>query len=156
MSKLVLPEHTRDQVDAAGRVLAKTRRPDETSDEWNRALGVIGNWRSSHAHPLLTMRMTLRGRSDNVDPEVIIAQGLKRLSSIRAKLQRMRKLTLSEMQDIGGCRAVVSTSEQVFELARFYAQGDAKNPHRGSKPLWKNDYITNPKSSGYRSYHIIY
>lgn len=64
-----------------------------------------------------------------------------------------RKVTLSEMQDIGGCRAVVSSVAKVREIVAMY-----KQKRRGARHLLddEDDYITNPKSSGYRSYHLIY
>jgi hypothetical protein len=43
---------------------------------------VINNWRSSHAFPLNALHVTLRGRAKKVDPHVLTAQRLKRLSSI--------------------------------------------------------------------------
>ena len=50
---------------------------------------VIGNWRSSHVYPLNTFQMTLRNRHRRVGGDGIVAQRIKRLSSIRSKLERM-------------------------------------------------------------------
>jgi hypothetical protein len=55
------------------------------------------------------------------------------------------------MQDIGGCRAIVSSSKQVKELAQRYLDSDIKHG------LTQNDdYIECPKNSGYRGVHLIY
>jgi hypothetical protein len=151
----IFPQYDADEYDAAGQVLAtSTLQSGDPSLE--DALEAIGNWRSSHAYPLLAMRMTLTNRSQTIHGDTIIAQRLKRLSSIAAKLRRMPKLRLSEIQDIAGCRAVMQNTAQVRELVDVYERSHAKNPHKGHRRLWTNDYISSPKKSGYRSYHIIY
>jgi hypothetical protein len=55
------------------------------------------------------------------------------------------------MQDIGGCRAIVSSVGDVRRLVKSYKNSEIKH-----KLLSEDDYITNPKSSGYRSHHLIY
>jgi len=100
--------------------------------------------------------MTLTGRAKKVDADAIIAQRLKRLTSTAAKLRRFPRLILSEIQDIGGCRSVVSTSKRVRELVKLYEDARGKSPHRGPELLWVKDYIKEPKRSGYRSYHLVY
>ena len=64
-------------------------------------------------------------------------------------------MKLSQMQDIGGCRAVVRTVGRVDALVKLYARARAKNPHRAVyvKPF---DYIKCPKVDGYRGVHLIY
>ena len=81
---------------------------------------IINNWRSSHAYPLNTFQMTLRDRARRVDKEMIVAQRIKRLSSIEDKLRRYEWLKLSEMQDIAGCRVIVDTVDQVHRLVDGY------------------------------------
>src|SRR3989338_8220358 len=61
-------------------------------------------------------------------------------------------MRLSQMQDIGGCRAVLQNVDQVRELCqKYYIKGDLKHKKVGEK-----DYITTPKKDGYRSIHLIY
>jgi len=60
-------------------------------------------------------------------------------------------MTLSQMQDIGGLRAVVATVSKVRRLERSY--DDSWFQHELSK---KNDYINEPKTSGYRGLHLVY
>ena len=55
------------------------------------------------------------------------------------------------MQDIGGCRAVVISGDQVAQLVASYKNSAFAHLFRGEK-----DYITNPKDDGYRSHHLIY
>src|SRR3984957_20076749 len=71
-------------------------------------LSVIDNWRSSHALPLQTIKMMLKGRALSVDDTAVVAQRLKRLPSIRAKLNR-GPMRLQKMQDLGVSRALLPT-----------------------------------------------
>ncbi len=112
---------------------------------------VINNWRSSHAYVLNTFQMALRHRAIKVDKGAIVAQRSKRRTSIKAKLERMDSLRLSEMQDIAGCRAIVSSVKQVYELVEGYKRRYSKH-----KLVDEDDYIKHPKSDGYRGYHLIY
>jgi ppGpp synthetase/RelA/SpoT-type nucleotidyltranferase len=144
-------EYDKAAVDAAGAILAD---PKVTSDALDTALVVVNNWRLSHAFPLNTFQSTLRRKATQVDPESLTAQRLKRLRAIRHKLQKHTRnpITLSEMQDIGGCRAVLRTVAQVRELQERYLKGDLK--HKLYSPI--DDYIAEPRFSGYRGVHLIY
>jgi ppGpp synthetase/RelA/SpoT-type nucleotidyltranferase len=91
------------QVNAAGETLIN---PNATDEELERALTIINNWRSVHSFPLNTFQKTLRDKARKVDSQVLVAQRIKRLSSIELKLRRFApQMQLSQMQDIGGCRA---------------------------------------------------
>jgi len=141
--------YTKAEVDAAGAILIS---PDSTSDSYEKALTVIDNWRSSHNFPLNTFQMWLRRKSKTIDQKSIVVQRIKRLSSIRHKLQRMRKLKLSDMQDIGGCRAILTSIEDINKLVKAYEESDIRH-----KLDYKDDYIKCPKiRTGYRSIHLIY
>jgi len=120
------------------------------------SLAVINNWRSAHNYPLHAITMTLRERAKKVDQTRLIAQRIKRLRSIEAKLRRFRQMQLSRMNDIGGCRAVVQTVSHVDTLVSIYERARAKNPRRGHEFVRKYDYIKSPKSDGYRGVHLVY
>lgn len=96
------------------------------------------------------MQMNLRQRARRVDDEALIAQRLKRESSIVRKLERFDRMRLTQMQDIGGCRAVLRTIEQVDRLFNMYRE------HPGAhETVNEKDYICDPAGSGYRSVHIV-
>ena len=88
----------------------------------------------------------------------IIAQRLKRLRSIAVKLsaERNMNMKLSQMQDIGGCRAVLPTVRDVEKLVALYETSNAKNPSGRPEFVKKYDYIETPKRDGYRSVHFVY
>jgi hypothetical protein len=145
-----LPEHPREAVDAAGSTLIAPFDVDEVA-RYEDALRVINNWRAAHAFPLNTFQVTLRNKARQVDPNTVVAQRIKRLSSIEQKLTRLTWLKLSTMQDIGGCRAVVKPIRSVKRLVRLYETSDLKHSLDH-----KDDYIDEPKKSGYRGVHLIY
>ena len=154
--KYVKPQFGSGEVNAAGRKLRNYFMDDDEATT-NHALEVINNWRACHSYPLLSMRMTLYKRSRRVDSKAIVAQRLKRLWSIAVKLARNENMALSQMQDIGGCRAVLRSVGQVERLVRLYERTVAKNPTRGFELSKKYDYIQNPKKDGYRSVqHILF
>lgn len=145
--------NTKGRIDRAGRELITLQRYDPAMDE---ALEVINNWRSCHSYPLHIIKMTLLKRAKRVSSRALIAQRLKRLHSISVKLKDNPNMKLSQMQDIGGCRAVLSNMAQVTRLVNIYDKSKATNPK--GRPEWANktDYIANPKEDGYRGIHLIY
>ena len=138
------PKYSRNQIDKAGKKIA-TKSYSE--DEFKNALPILNNWRSSHAYPLQVIANDLR----HENPNDIVVQRLKRLDSIIAKLQRKRGTSLYTMQDLGGCRLIVESIGNVYQAINNF-----KNSHTQYILKRENDYIQNPKTSGYRSYHIVY
>lgn len=131
-------------VNAAGEIFVKN-----SSDTV--ALDIINNWRAAHTFPLHTFQIYLRRKAHSVDRTALVAQRIKRLESINGKLYRMPKLKLSEMQDIGGCRAIVGSVKMVDALVKEYKKSQIKH-----KLIDEDNYIAHPKKSGYRSHHLIY
>jgi hypothetical protein len=152
-----VPKYSRSRVDAAGKTLVKlvSLAAEDFSavpqQEWITGLDVVNDWRSSHAFPLEAVRQDLEIRAKKISPSAIIAQRLKRLPSILGKLleNQNRYMTLTQMQDIGGCRAIMPSSEEVRRLIADYQE---------SLPIQvlikADDYIAHPKEDGYRSVHL--
>jgi hypothetical protein len=120
------------------------------------AMSITNNWRSSHGFPLQCLKMTLRSRAKRIDKNAIVAQRLKRLSSITVKLGRNKHMKLSQMQDLGGCRAILVSVPAVDRLVRLFLASTAKNPNVRPELIEKYDYIKKPKPDGYRGYHLVY
>jgi ppGpp synthetase/RelA/SpoT-type nucleotidyltranferase len=146
------PLYSRQDTNMAGRMLVG-RACDFDSKH---ALTIINNWRSSHAFPLNAFHVTLRQRARKVDSRSLTAQRLKRLPSIALKLTRFPDMHLTQMQDLGGCRAVLRTIADVDKLVAVYKRATGKNPQARHEFLHPKDYISEPKDDGYRSYHMIY
>jgi len=102
--------------------------------------------------------MTLKVRAKKIDPNALVAQRLKRRPSIEIKLRDNPNMKLSQMHDIGGCRAVLSNVGQVKRLVAKYKEFHSKSPKGRSD--WDGsddfDYVSRPKPDGYRSVHLVF
>ncbi len=136
------------EIDAAGRILADVPQEGEDDSEWLGAFELVSQWRATHAGPLRTFRTNLGRR---VGSRGIVAQRLKRMPTIISKLQRLDWLPLSRMRDIGGCRAIVRTTDEAFRHATELL--DSRIRHR---LVSKQDFIERPRPSGYRGLHLTY
>lgn len=149
------PQYKREQVNKAGDALIAYDPMDllnfEAWEGYNSALPMINNWRSSHSYPLHTFAVTLRTYARKIDDAALIAQRIKRLSSIDAKLKRFPEMRLTQMQDIGGCRAVVRDVRVLEELIKRYKSSNIKHERATF-----DDYVASPKPSGYRGVHLVY
>jgi hypothetical protein len=127
-----------------------------TKEQWDMFYGsrvIIDNWRTCHAYPLNVLQTNLRRSARRVEQGPLIAQRTKRLVSIVAKLNAQPNMKLTQMQDIGGCRAIVRSVQALRRLDRFYKVGSEMKhifAHR-------DDYIDeNPQPTGYRGIHLVY
>ena len=80
-----------------------------------------------------------------------LSRRLKRLPTIEDKLRRLPLMDLSSMQDVGGCRAVLNTQEEVQQVVDRFVANSLK---RNKKPDKIKDYVAQPQDSGYRAVHI--
>lgn len=145
---------SKSKVNKAGKTLINylNKNPTQFDDrEFLRAFLVLNNWRSCHGYPINTFQATLRTKLKAIDSKALVAQRLKRLPSIILKLNRFENMQLARMQDIGGLRAVVSSLKKARQLEENYRKSRFKHDLHAFR-----DYINNPKSSGYRSIHLVY
>lgn len=136
------------QVKKAGSTVRKYLRGERiTPEAVDLARETIEAWRRTHYTPLVSANNGLRSmaRTARVDAEV--TQRLKRRQTILDKLRREPTLDLSRMQDIGGCRAVVDTIDELRRL-----EGRIRQIRR---PVNDYDYIASPRASGYRAVHLV-
>jgi ppGpp synthetase/RelA/SpoT-type nucleotidyltranferase len=150
--KWTSPKYKKAEVDKAGEILKKE---NATSGELDGALTIMNNWRSAHSFPMHVFKIRLNRLSKKLDSGALVVQRLKRAPSIIKKLRRKQTQTmkLSQMQDIGGCRSVLSNVELVKRLSDIYIKKSRGLYH---KRVNQKDYIQNPKPDGYRSIHLIY
>lgn len=140
------------QVIKAGEKLLNNKILDN-DEEFEAVMDVLSYWRFSHEIPLENALELLKDTSLQKDKSAIFAKRLKRSVSIIMKLRRFTDMKLKNMQDIGGCRAIVSNPKKLQQIVRELR----KQPHfKNSKgKIRAKDYIENPKDDGYRGYHLI-
>jgi Region found in RelA / SpoT proteins len=122
---------------------------DETAERIREAFAIANNWRDSHAFPMRSIRYAARYYMRKYGMEGITAARLKRMQAIRRKLTRI-KLSLNQLQDLGGCRLILPDITSVQTLADILKE---QTRHELKK---ENDYIRFPKNDGYRSHHLIF
>lgn len=139
--------HSKTRIDKAGRELV-VAGDDELKVE--PALLVVNDWRSFHTFPLNSVTVGLRQKTRRIDKNALVVQRLKRARSIIAKLALKPSMRLTQMQDVGGARAVVNSIESAYLLKDSYLT------NRGQyEVVHIDDYIRAPKLSGYRSLHLV-
>jgi putative GTP pyrophosphokinase len=127
---------------------------DNNVSKLEQAMTVLTEWRACHVYPINTFEKTLQRKQVKgiLGKQAIVAQRLKRSSTIIDKLRELRNVGLLNMQDIAGVRAIVSSIDDVYRV-----KNDYENSTRLKHELDRvNDYIENPKSDGYRGIHLVY
>ncbi len=110
--------YSKKQVQRAGQLLREVRAgrltDAEDSELWA-AIHAVDWWRARHARPLARTNAGLRYYVDKAAPhaQVNVTQRLKRFLTIVNKLERHPTMKLTNMEDIGGVRAVLMTQDQV-------------------------------------------
>lgn len=138
--------YTKSQIRKAGNNLAN-------GIDIEQSMEVLSYWRAKHSKPLETAFDLLKKYTTRVSASTdkeftpLLAKRLKRTESIINKLERFRDMQLPRINDIGGCRAVLSSEKKAYKLSRLLA----KDGHF----TLRRDYIKEPKESGYRSIHLI-
>ena len=115
------------------------------------AMQVLSEWRASHAYPLHAIYIFLRKKSTFIEKASLVVRRLKRTPSIITKLSRFPSMKLSRMQDIGGCRSIVSNVKQVERLLEKIKKSRTSHEIHNVK-----NYIEEPKDTGYRGVHIVF
>lgn len=119
--------------------------PDSISTD---DLTMLQTLRLSYKNLLSAVFNILVEESKKIDKRVAIpTYRVKRIESIVSKLQREPKMQLSRMSDIAGCRCILQSNDKVYALKKRLEE------RLCVKHI--NDYISTPKSNGYKSLHLI-
>lgn len=141
-------KYSKTRIDRAGEVL---KNEASIAEDVAQALDILSSWRAYHAMPLDTFASVLRQRIQKINTHAVVAQRLKRTPSILLKLSNHKTMRLSAMQDIGGLRAILETTQDVYRLLDLYKKSKSKHSLYS-----QDDYIETPKKDGYRSLHLVY
>lgn len=111
-------------------------------------------FRRSFQIPIANVFEYVYKAAKSVDKNSIVTYRIKRIDTIIRKLQRFSgnengRMNLSRMWDIAGCRCILKSLDpsKVYRLLSLIQQEYGEN-------CKINDYIKEPKRSGYRSLHI--
>ena len=115
---------------------------------------VVEDWRKLHMVPLteLVAEVTKTLESAGVHA-AFSSHRLKRMTSIIAKLNHNPGMGLGGLQDIGGARFVFDDIESLLDAQKVIASATFEHFVADREP---NDYVAEPKESGYRSIHFKY
>ncbi len=128
------------------RDLSLSYGPGEFAVDFN----ILHDWRGAHSYPLTAIHATIEPIASFVEPQALVVNRLKRHISIMAKLFNERT-RLTQMQDIAGCRVIMSDVDKVRAFVEAYrAHGELHELDH------VDDYINRPRDSGYRGVHLIY
>lgn len=114
-------------------------------------LDVVARWRAAHAVPLTRVAANLRYYvAEASGGSFVVGQRLKRMETIRDKLEREPQMVLSRMHDIAGARAVLADEAAVDRVLRRLREQRRWNL---MPRTW--DYVAHPKPDGYRAKHVV-
>ena len=136
----------------AGEQLLDDSLIETDADAFYEAADILSFWRFSHEVALEKAFLLIQDVSLRHDKEAIFAKRLKRMVSIVRKLKRFQKMKLKNMQDIGGCRIILTSEKRLRKVLRDLRK---KPEFRLEKGFRAKDYIQKPKDDGYRGYHLI-
>ena len=139
-------QYSKKAVQRAGEALIKDDIIVVDPEKYKESMKILSNWRSSHVFSLDQATNILRSFCAKADRNSLVVKRLKRTPSIISKLKRFDKMKLRNMQDIAGCRGILSNSKNVYKVKRVL------NKKRNFKVT---DYIKSPKLDGYRGIHLI-
>lgn len=148
--------YSRSAIDRAGLVIRDAiLRRDQDSEDLQGALGTLIEFRETFQRPLDKTVMGLRSMVSSESPDLKrtggrlpVAQRLKREEQIILKLIRLPDTRLSNMGDIGGCRAVLADRSRVDGvIKRLKKNWDVHGRVRDTRD--------EPAESGYRAVHVI-
>jgi hypothetical protein len=148
----VVPEYSKSTVGRASKLVGKGHGTPEQLAE---ARAVLSNFRSAHAFPLNAVTVTVRQKVLAVNPNAVVAQRLKRLPTILDKLVRIPTMSVTTMHDLGGCRVVFESVQEVERLVEVLRD----LPRSRNRVTRVYDYLHDdpgPKRSGYRGVHLAY
>lgn len=140
---------SKSALDRPGRNLAEAwsdGRLDETKDSEDFRL--FADYRRSYVPHLLRVRARLERIAKDNYPSAVVGQRHKREDRIIRKLAR-GSTRLTQLQDIGGCRAVLDRTDDAETVA------DQLTSHSKHSASRVDRYIEESQGHGYRAIHVI-
>lgn len=144
-----MPRISRNRANSVGRILSAGVQHSDDAD-YVQAMMIAQRWRAQHVEPTEQCFSKVLECSQGI-PQSVATFRMKRMISIVRKLQRPNThFRLGELDDIGGCRLIVESNEQVERAAAWLASNLPLKNGSADK-----NYIARPQASGYRSRHLL-
>lgn len=123
-----------------------------------KTMEVLTYWRDAHVQPLFQAEQLLNKFVPMIDKDAFIAKRLKRVESIKKKLnfnkdRECGPMLLTTMQDIGGIRVVLTNHKKLYSLYKVLKNESCFKKEGNTLKI--NNYIDEPKKFGYRGIHLI-
>ncbi len=131
------------QIDQIGEKLREGNKL--TKDEYQNLI----QWRNSFSPTMDYYHKKLK-EIIHEDSRIAVAKRIKRIESIKIKLERFRTMRLSTLQDIAGLRVILKDKEKLERAA--IAIRNAENTNKIKR---LDDYHARPKEDGYRGIHFV-
>lgn len=139
---------------AGSTIRAVARGEDVPAEKALDAYDTVDAYRARFSEPTRRVATELASIVAELEMEAEVTHRIKRHVTIIDKLSREAGLDLSRMQDIGGCRVILQSREDLLRLrdhldVTWGARAESKADYR------EQNYLDDPRESGYRAVHII-
>ncbi|WGX98707.1 RelA/SpoT domain-containing protein [Nocardioides sp. L-11A] len=146
---------SKNQITKAGKYLRDCVRKtiateDVDLDRYFRSIDIVTIFREAHGYPMTKVRSGLASMINTESIDAALSQRHKRVPRIVRKLVRMGDTNLSRLEDIGGCRIVVQSPQDMDAICRRIRKNWTSAFTRDPR-----DYIASPKDIGYRARHFV-
>ncbi len=112
---------------------------------------ILEEWRARHFPVMNEIHDLIEDELESF-PKITVVQRLKRMPTILDKIKnRESSMGLSRMQDVGGVRVIAENLKDVYKAENKIKKILAKYELES-----EDDYIKDPKESGYRGIHLVY
>jgi len=139
----------KNKIKKAGNILKN--KENFKKEEVIEAIETLTYWRKIHGKVLNEFYKIVNEEALKINKNSNVVQRVKRSPSIVAKLKRHSSTKLTTMQDIAGIRAIMSNLREVELLNEQLKKVAQKHEFKTY-----DNYIKDPKESGYRSIHLVY
>ena len=135
------------QIKKLGKNIRRGLRNGEKPSE--ESLELLQNYRVQHQEALRSTFDFLVQKSKIHYKGSLVVYRLKRIDTIIRKIKRYPTMDLSKMQDIAGCRTIVNSVNQIYNIVEEFKQSE------GFDVLDTDDYIKDIRDTGYSCVHIV-
>jgi len=138
-------EYSKSQIKKLGsRIRQEFTENASISDE---SLKILHEYRVSFKEPMAQIFDVITQLSRTVQKGDVRTYRIKRIESIVSKLLREKNMGLLEMGDIAGCRVIVNNPKHIMKIVHLI--------ENSLNVVDRRDYISKPRKSGYKSYHLM-